>query len=500
MLFASTKLIKILSQIEIAYLGSNSQVTKAYDIISDIVLIVHRTKLNVLYNNSAISSLGHPNVINRNFMDLIHSEDRSSIDLLFYDASRDLSREVICRFQTGTGSFVHTESCCKIGLWNGLDVFYVCMRNVEHRMEAFDAKFAAESHVSKIQNNSLLVTGLAHDLRTPLSIFQMALASENITLTRSPLLYLNYILERTIECCRVLNGEKPQPSYRFAELGTILDNVKQTLEFYPSSVQIHFTMTLDENIHSVLCDALWMQSILVSYIANALDNTLFGDINVVVSNDQQWIRFEVIDTGAGIEPHLFQYLFRPFSKLNSKTHYDHGLGLGLFNVSWRARLMNGIYGVKANPTGGSIFYCNIPIRQEVVQSLTEKRPSIHQQYFGTLRILVAEDTVMFRRLLVIQLKKHGFTDIVECENGADALNKLKSTVFDVAVVDYYMPLLNGDAVIEQYKKWLEYSGRTGTTRFILMSADVLSEEMQRKFAFVQKPIQFEVLTRMIQGL
>ncbi|ATO33750.1 Chemotaxis protein CheY [Dickeya dianthicola] len=60
-----------------------------------------------------------------------------------------------------------------------------------------------------------------------------------------------------------------------------------------------------------------------------------------------------------------------------------------------------------------------------------------------LRFLVVDDFSTMRRIVRNLLKELGFNNVDEAEDGADALNKLRSGGFDFVISDWNMPNMDG---------------------------------------------------------
>ncbi|GKW33056.1 chemotaxis response regulator CheY [Pectobacterium versatile] len=60
-----------------------------------------------------------------------------------------------------------------------------------------------------------------------------------------------------------------------------------------------------------------------------------------------------------------------------------------------------------------------------------------------LRFLVVDDFSTMRRIVRNLLKELGFNNVEEAEDGADALNKLRSSTFDFVISDWNMPNMDG---------------------------------------------------------
>ena len=62
---------------------------------------------------------------------------------------------------------------------------------------------------------------------------------------------------------------------------------------------------------------------------------------------------------------------------------------------------------------------------------------------SSMKILIVDDSITIRRIIINALKTIGQTDIVEASNGKDALAKLSGTAVDFVITDWNMPEMNG---------------------------------------------------------
>jgi signal transduction histidine kinase len=133
------------------------------------------------------------------------------------------------------------------------------------------------------------------------------------------------------------------------------------------------TLRLDigPDIPNVMADRRRLIQCLINFASNAIKFTASGQVTIRVSrldlsSKSGWIRFEVIDTGIGIEKDALRRVFDPFvQEDNSMTRRVDGAGLGLAITRDLVRLMGGRIGVSSNPGSGSRFVIDLPGASEL---------------------------------------------------------------------------------------------------------------------------------------
>ncbi len=193
-------------------------------------------------------------------------------------------------------------------------------------------------------------------------------------------------------------------------------------------------------------DATRLGQMLVNYLGNAVKFTDHGVIVVRARTESEdgdtvMLRFEVIDTGIGIDPDTRARLFMPFEQADgSTTRRFGGTGLGLAITSHLARLMGGQAGVDSEPGRGSNFWLTVRLGKGARGAwLTQPLPSLH--------VLVADDLSASRQALAAMLEALGARG-TSCDSGAAAVVEAEGAhdggdPFDVALIDADMPGLDG---------------------------------------------------------
>jgi len=187
-------------------------------------------------------------------------------------------------------------------------------------------------------------------------------------------------------------------------------------------------------------DPLRLKQILVNLLGNAIKFTQDGEIVVryeLVGDDTEDLhfRFEVTDTGVGIQPHHLSMIFDSFSQEDGSTARRFGgTGLGLAICKQLIDMMGGEIGVESVPGKGSCFWFTLSLEKAGPAWLSRKV----SRRLAHLRVLVADNNSTSSEIVVGYLSALG-VDVVAVESGNDALECLKSVTrsspFDLVLLD-----------------------------------------------------------------
>ena len=113
-----------------------------------------------------------------------------------------------------------------------------------------------------------------------------------------------------------------------------------------------------------------------------------------------------------------------------------------------------------------------------------------------LRLLVAEDNPMNRRVVELLLAQSGL-QITFAENGKEAVEKFSTNRFDLVLMDLQMPIMGGLAAMRAIRAWERDNGRPQTP-MLAVSANATDEHvLEAKAAgaddHIAKPIVREIL-------
>ena len=261
----------------------------------------------------------------------------------------------------------------------------------------------------------------------------------------------------------------------------------------------------------LLGDATRLRQALLNYVGNAIKFTDHGEVVVRVRLLEEGaadvlLRFEVTDTGIGIEQSAIDRLFSVFEQAdNSTTRQYGGTGLGLALTKRLAQLMGGEVGVSSEPGQGSMFWFTARLEKAgriAVPPTAEAVPEeawLLDRHAGK-RILVVDDEAINREVIQGLLQDVGL--IVDgVEDGDKAVRLVAQQAYDLVLMDMQMPVMDGLEATRAIR------GLTAGERLpiVAMTANAFAEDRDRCLAagmndFITKPVVPEVLFGTIRTL
>jgi len=197
-------------------------------------------------------------------------------------------------------------------------------------------------------------------------------------------------------------------------------------------------------------DSLRLRQVLNNLLSNAIKFTGRGAVTMrlAVREAGDHLVFEVVvaDTGRGLTEEQMARLFTPFDQLAANVAREHGgSGLGLVISRELARLMGGDLTVTSKPGKGSRF--RLEVRLEAAQAPGARAGGA---VIEGARVLVVDDHMVNRRAIELVLQSFGIQPTL-AESGERALELLQSEVFDVMLMDVYMPGMDGRDATRQLR-------------------------------------------------
>jgi signal transduction histidine kinase len=244
---------------------------------------------------------------------------------------------------------------------------------------------ALHDSYEKAQQASILKTqflrNISHEFRTPMNII---LGMTDILLEDTPLDDEQRHCADTIRdagtqlmdmLCDMLNfaqqfGEEMQQELGDFLVPDLVESVLRVMYKRAESKDIELNTECAETLNQVLYgNHAHIQEILTKLVDNAIKFTLVGYVVVraqlmPLTETECSLRFEVEDSGIGIEPEKQNGLFDAFSQVDgSSTRSYDGMGMGLAVAKLFTENLGGDIGLRSTPGEGSVFWFEVPIEK-----------------------------------------------------------------------------------------------------------------------------------------
>lgn len=379
------------------------------------------------------------------------------------------------------------------------------MRQANRKLISLNAEMK-EVTAQKLQ----FFTNVSHEVRTPLTLILAPLDRLIISLRESPYASdLGLIQKNANRLLRVINqildfrkveGKQEKLAVREIDLVPFVGEIKSYFDSMASVRAIAYTFTSSIKQCTLWIDPDLLEKVFVNLLSNAFKFTPEGgSVRIELTEEEDRVFIQVIDTGSGIQPGNLPHLFDRFYTEDRSM----GTGIGLHLVKEYIHMHGGEIRVESEPGQRTTFTVCLRKGKAHFEDSDQMETSVSHQAYEASRlddsethkmlsktypytILITEDDDEVRCFLERELSPHFKTRTAA--NGKDALRVLEEEEISLVVSDVMMPEMNGFELCRMIKSQLPFSH----IPVILLTA--LTDERQRIFGitggaddYIQKP-------------
>lgn len=455
------------------------------------------------------------------FLSLVHPKDFKLVNLKISQSvieKKSNELEFRVQFKDGTEKWLFTRtkpimnSAGEVIRLLGTSLDISARKKSEE--ELIEAKRIAEEAA---RTKSEFLSNMSHEIRTPMNailgltdllLHDSGLEGKNLENLKS-IKYsadnLLVIINEILDFSKIEAGKISFECIDFS-IQERLNNISKTLDFKASEKGIDFRTELDKDVPvNLVGDPYRLNQILLNLAGNSIKFTSEGEVKIKASVTKKeekriTLRIAVSDTGIGISELKQESIFESFTQAYADTTRNFGgTGLGLAITKRLVRLQGGDISLTSKVGEGSTFYVEIPFEiSELTDIKSEVKLDNGAKNLSGYKILVAEDNIM-NQLVIKQLLVKWNVDLEIVQNGQEALEKIKTTKYNVVLMDLQMPIMSG---YDSVKSLRQSTNGHQNTPVVALTADAFPETKKRVLEtgfndFITKPFDTDELYNII---
>ena len=360
---------------------------------------------------------------------------------------------------------------------------------------------ARDEAVAANESKSSFLANMSHELRTPLNAiigYSELLQDDAIGDGKEDYVkdlqkiesggrHLLSLINNVLDISKIESG-RMDLYVEATHIASVLENVDSIAQALAEKNRNRFSVQAYD-LGLMNTDQTKLQQILLNLVSNACKFTQDGQVSLsaeaLMVSGQEWLRFEVADTGIGMTPEQCNKIFQAFVQAESGTTKKYGgTGLGLAISQRFCRMMGGDIIVSSRPEHGTVFTVYLPRDIEQNDQATDDIRMPKERRISVKKIAVLDNDHDRRNTIEVMLIQHRF-DLTATSADAAGVQFAQGVSPDVLIYD---PIAGGEILkLWSSQDWSIHDWSTqGESKSLFNIPTVLvstTPDQRRGFAF-----------------
>ncbi len=388
--------------------------------------------------------------------------------------------------------------------------------NTKRKQFEEETEYAINMAEKANKSKSEFLANMSHEFRTPMNaiigISKSILKYDSKGLTGEQVEGLRHISQSGIRLLDLVNdlldvakieSGKTTVTLNPFPLDKLIIDLKSMVEELIKGKNIRFYVRKNPDIpETIISDSRKLYQILTNLLSNSVKFTHKGKIQLRIHKLDEFLYFEVEDTGIGIAKENLTLIFEKFAQIDSSDQKKYkGTGLGLALCKNLVELLGGTINVESEPDKGTLMKFSIPFRTlqhnlkekdfSLINGVQENKTDIKN------RILIIENDAETRYYYDKYLRDNSF-QLIFAKDGKEGLKKVFQILPEIIILTLKLPGMTGYEILRKIK----FNSETCSIPVIIVTEldNNPSKAIYNYEHILHKPVEIKDLMSMITRL